>query len=230
MGHSLQWWDSEAGFKLILSQPPIDRYLWEAYAENARLSYRRRDVECALDLEALRTGDDTVMFFVALDKTGRMVAGARAIGPLQSPDDSHAVVEWAGQPGQAQVRAMIADRLSEGVLEMKSAWKVDVPGRNRTLTELLARIGFHITSLLDVRYFMATAPTYLVDKWQTSGALVASIPETPYPDERFQTKMMCWDRASFAQHATPEQASKIHFESTRLLHTFYREAGSPGGP
>ena len=46
-------------------------------------------------------------------------------------DDSHAVVEWAGQPGQQAVRDMINDRVPFGVLEMKAAWVIDDPDRNR---------------------------------------------------------------------------------------------------
>ena len=65
------------------------------------------------------------MYFAVIDDAGQMVAGVRGIGPLQSADDSHAVVEWAGQPGQQAVRDMINDRVPFGVVEMKSAWVID---------------------------------------------------------------------------------------------------------
>ncbi len=39
--------------------------------------------------------------------------------------------------------------------------------------------------------------------------MVASIPATPYPDSRYQTKMMWWDRNTFIRHAEPTQVSKI---------------------
>jgi hypothetical protein len=42
------------------------------------------------------------------------------------------------------------------------------------------------------------------------------IPPTPYPDERYETKMMWWDRRTFANHAAPEQVSKILQETMAL--------------
>ncbi len=51
-----------------------------------------------------------------------MIGGVRAKGPLESAEDSHALVEWAGHPGQAAVRKMINDRVPFGILEMKAAW------------------------------------------------------------------------------------------------------------
>ncbi|MBV8927824.1 MAG: hypothetical protein JO152_01695, partial [Mycobacteriaceae bacterium] len=32
---------------------------------------------------------------------------------------------------------------------------------------------------------------------------------TPYPDERYRTKMMWWDRRTFANHGESQQVSKI---------------------
>lgn len=223
LSRNLVWRDPDTDFQFALSQPSTDPALWNEYVDGAKRSYQNRGVECALDLDALQSGDDTVLFFTALDRAGRIVGGARSVGPLQSPDESHAVVEWSGQEGQQRVWDMIADRLPFGVLEIKTAWKLDCPGKNRELTEVLARTGFHMTALLDVQFFMATSASYLVDKWRTSGGVVAPVPETPYPDDRFNTKMMWWDSRNFAQFATPDQASKIHNECTRLLHAFYRE-------
>ena len=71
-----------------------------------------------------------------------MVAGVRAKGPLRSAEDSHAVVEWAGQPGEEAVRNMINDRVPFGILEMKSAWATDDPDRSPGITTAMARIAF----------------------------------------------------------------------------------------
>lgn len=35
------------------------------------------------------------------------------------------------------------------------------------------------------------------------------VPATPYPDARYRTKMMWWDRRTFAKHAAPDQLPKI---------------------
>jgi len=51
---------------------------------------------------------------------------------------------------------------------------------------------------------------------------VAAIPATPYPDERYQTKMMWWNRSDFVRYAQPEQVAKILMETTHLTQEFYR--------
>jgi hypothetical protein len=218
----LSWRDPDIECTLVVSQPSADPDLWAEYSIGAHRSYRKHGVECALDLDALRSGADTIMFFSVIDDTGRMVAGVRAKGPLRSADDSHAVVEWAGQPGQRAVRNVITDRVPFGVLEMKSAWATDDPDRSPRLTAAVARSAFHMMALLDVQFCMATAAAYALNRWRSSGGVVANIPATPYPDERYQTKMMWWNRSDFVNYAEPEQVAKILMETTQLTQEFYR--------
>jgi hypothetical protein len=224
---SLRWWDSDAECTLVLSQPSIDPDLWTEYLEGAQRSYRKHGVECALDVDAIRSGDDTVLFWAAVDGTGKVVAGVRAKGPLRSADESHALVEWAGRPGEQAVRKMITDRLPFGVLEMKSAWTTDQPNRNRSLARAIARSGFHAMPLLDVQFCMATGATHVLDRWRSSGGVVAStIPATPYPNDQYRTKMMWWDRRTFVKHGEPEQVSKILMEITKVTRDWHRASGT----
>ena len=206
---NISWWDPEAECTLVLSQPDTDRALWEEYLRGAEQSYRRHGVERALDVEAVRDGDDTAMFWTTIDAAGRVIGGLRAVGPLGSPEDSHATVEWAGQPGLPAVRKMIADRVPFGVLEMKTAWTTDDRDKARRLSTALARTPFHAMVLLDIQFCMATSAPHVLERWRTSGAVVAPIPATPYPDERYRTKMMWYDRRTFANHAAAEQIPKI---------------------
>jgi hypothetical protein len=222
LNESLSWRDPEINCTLVVSQPSTDPGLWREYAVGAQRSYSKRGVECALDVDALRGGADTVMFFVVIDDDGQMVAGVRAKGPLQSAHDSHALAEWAGRPGQQAVRNMITDRIPFGILEMKSAWVTDDPDRHRSLSTALARSGFHMMALLDVQFCMATAAAYVLNRWRSSGGVVAAIPATPYPNERYQTKMMWWNRRDFVNYAEPEQVAKILMETKQLMHNFDR--------
>jgi hypothetical protein len=222
----LSWHDVDTGCTLIVSQPAIDSALWAEYSVGAQLSYREHDVECALDVEALHSGADTIMFFAVINHDGRLLAGVRAKGPLRSADDSHALVEWAGQPGQEVVRKMLNDRVPFGILEMKSAWVTDDPDQNRCLTAALARSGFHMMALLEVQFCMATAAAYVLNRWRSSGGMVAAVPATPYPDARYQTKMMWWNRHDFVTYAEPEQVSKILTETNQLTQGFYQRRDS----
>jgi hypothetical protein len=231
LARRMDWWDSDAECTLVLAQPSADPDLWTEYLEGARRSYRAHGVERALDFDAVRNGADTVLFFAALDETGQMVAGVRAKGPLRSADESHAVLEWAGQPSLEAVRKMITDRLPFGVLEMKAAWVTDDPARNRCLTKTLARTGFWAMALLDIQFCLATSAAHVLDRWRSSGGVVASIPATPYPDERYRTKMMWWDRRTFARQAEPDQVSKIMREMMDVVRASYRrnEIGTQDG-
>ena len=216
LGERLCWWDADAGCRLIVSQPSVDQQLWAEYGRGALSSYRHHGVESALDRAALDSGDDTVMFFVALDDNDTVVGGVRAKGPLGCADDSHVLVEWQDQPDQDAVRKMITDRIPYGVLEMKSAWVSDHTPHNQGLTDAIARSGFHMMAMLDVQFCMATAATYVLNRWRSSGGIVAPIRATPYPDARYQTKMMWWDRRTFIHHAQPHQAAKILTETQAI--------------
>ena len=216
LDRGLRWWDSDARCTLVLSQPALDHELWSLYGLNAERSYQRHGVELALDVDAVRSGADTTMFMVALDEQDEMVGGLRAIGPLTSADESHAVTEWAGQPGEHEVAKMIADRVPYGVLEMKSAWVGNDTSGSRAVTNALARGGTHMMTLLGVQFCMATAAEYVLHRWRSSGGVVAQIPPAAYPDHRYQTKIMWWDRSTYIRHAQPGQAAKIVAELADL--------------
>jgi hypothetical protein len=217
---SLEWHDPDINCTLVVSTPTADRELWDEYAAGALRNYRQHGVECALDVDALRSGSDTVMFFAVVDEIGRTVAGLRAIGPLRSAEDSHALAEWAGQPSQDAVRTAIDARAPFGILEMKSAWASDDPDRSHRITDAMARSAFHMMALLGNQFCMATAAAYALNRWRSSGGVISAIPATPYPNERYQTKMMWWDRHDFVNHAKPEQVSKILTETQLLVSRF----------
>ncbi len=221
LGQGFSWPDPDIEGTLVVSQPSADPELWAEYAAGAVRSYSKRGVECALDIQALRSGDNTIMFGAVVDDSGHVVGGCRAIA-LRSADDSHAVDEWSGQPGQADVRRMIAERIPYGVLEVKSGWVTDAAGRNPLLTTALARSCFYMMVLLDFQYTMCTAATPVLNSWRSSGSVVAPIPVTPYPNEHYRTKMMWWNRRDFVSHAKPGQLTKIVSETKDLLHEQFR--------
>lgn len=212
-----RWRDEASGCWMLAATPSALPNLWEEFLDGALGSYRKHGVECALDVDAIADGHDTSAFFVALDQRDRVVAGVRAKGPYLSADESHAVVEWAGEPAMADVRCMISDRLRAGVAEVKSAWVGDGSSNGRTLTRVLARSPLYTMSLLNIRYVMATSATHVLEQWRSSGGVIArDIAPAPYPDARYETSMIWWDRATVMRHAEPDQAVRIAFETTAL--------------
>jgi hypothetical protein len=203
---SVSCWDPDSECTIVFAQPATERDLWLDYVRGACHSYRKHGVERALDIDALRDGTDTIIFAACVNDAGRVVGGLRGRGPYQSADESHALVEWSGQPGLDVVRKMITDRLPFGVVEMKTAWVTDDPERSRQLTNAISRTPLHTMTLLDVQFIVATAAAYVLKRWLSSGGQLATkIPATPYPDHRYQTKLAWWDRATFANHADPKQ-------------------------
>jgi hypothetical protein len=225
LGQGLSWRDPDIGCTLVLSHPSADPGLWSRFLAGAYRSYRKHGVESVLDVGALRNGADTMMFSAVVDDAGEVVGGLRAKGPLRSADDSHAVVEWSGHTGQHNIRKMITDRIPFGVLEMKSGWVSDDRHRSRSVIDAVARSGLLMLVILEVQFCMATAATSVLNRWRSSGGVVAAIPATPYPDERYRTKMLWWNRRDFFNYAQPDQVAKLLAETKVLLHELYRRGG-----
>jgi hypothetical protein len=223
----MSWWDPDAECTVTIARPSDDDALWREYLAGAQRSYLSNGVSGAVDAEAICDSGDTTLFWSMTDTAGAVVAGIRAVGPLTCPDDSHAVVEWAGQPGLPMVEKMITDRLPFGVVEMKTAWVTSERNRNRKLTATLARTGCQVLAALGVQFCMATCAGLALERWRSSGGVVAPIPSTPYPDERFRTSLMWWDRLTVAHCAAANQTAKIAAEMEfirRRRHTTNRHA------
>jgi hypothetical protein len=209
-------WDPIAECSLVMAKPSDEPELFAEYHRGAVANYAKFGVSDALDSDVQRCADDTALFWAMTDLDGRVVGGVRAKGPLLVPEDSHAVVEWAGQSGEADVRAMIAERIPLGILEMKAAWLAKDPTPGRLRAKMIARSGFHAMALLGISYCMATSAAHILEQWRSSGGEVAEIPATPYPDERYETKMMWWDRRTFTVHGDSEQVAAIIREMSQV--------------
>jgi len=101
-------------------------------------------------------------------------------------------------------------------LEMKAAWVCAHDKDSGSVAKTLARTGFWAMALLDVQFCMATAAAYVLERWKSSGGVVAPIPAAPYPTEAYHTKMMWWDRRTFANHGAPDQVAKILAEMSNV--------------
>ena len=116
----------------------------------------------------------TQLFHAVVNDAGAIMGGIRAKGPLESPEESHAIVEWEDQAGLRSVRKMLADRLPFGVVEMKTAWMSDDPKPQPRLSNTLARSPFTTMALLDAQFVVATAGSHVLNRWRTSGGVVAT--------------------------------------------------------
>lgn len=75
---------------------------------------------------------------------------------------------------------------------------------------------FQAMAVLDVDYCMATAAAHILEQWRSSGGVVSDIPATPYPDGRYETKMIWWDRRTFAIHGEADQVAAVFREMAQV--------------
>lgn len=188
-----------SGYTMRTAVPLEDPELWADYLNGAVRSYRKFGVEEALELDEIRDGRSTSLFLVVVAPDGAIVGGVRAQGPYADAEESHAIREWEGCAGQAKLRQMIADRIPEGVVEMKAAWVSDHCPDRRAITHALARIPIVAAmTTLGVRHVMATAGAdHIINLWVSAGGVVAShIPTAPYPSELYHAAPIWWDRSA----------------------------------
>ena len=213
------------GVQLIVSTPAADENLWEKYLDGALRSYRHYGAETALDYSAIRDGASTSLYYALVDN-GVVVGGVRAQGPYRHALESHAVIEWSGNaPSQWQIHDDIATRIPYGVVEMKSAWVAPSSPYAGKLSAALARVALPTMERLNIRYVMATAADHVLQRWESSGGRVnMDIPAAPYPDARYRTRIMWWDRHTLATDADPALYRKMSEEHQHLYHRTSCEA------
>ncbi|WP_245154312.1 hypothetical protein [Rhodococcus sp. 1R11] len=189
---------------LTAATPSGSPELWTRYVEGAWESYSRHGVTAALDMDEVASGATTTLFYVVLDRAGRMLGGVRAQGPYTMVEQSHVLTEWEDSPGLPLVTELLHARLSRGIVEMKSAW-VDAGAAGRTVSNVLARTALPTLESTGSRYLFASAADHVLRLWESSGGRIDhAIPAAAYPSEHYRTVMMWWDRHTLADTARPE--------------------------
>ena len=207
----------EPGYRYVVTTPSLSPILWRNYLDGALANYRSHGVDRVLDYRQLADGASTSLFFAAVNADGHVISGVRAQGPYTSPEQSHAIAEWEGYPGQEQVRTMIAERLPYGVVEIKTGWVADSATHRHALADFMPRTAVHAPKLLGSRFAFATSALHTLKRWTTAGAeIVPTLAPVPYPDDRYRTSMLWLDRTNFAERADPAQLHLLLSESAQL--------------
>jgi hypothetical protein len=215
IGH---YYDPTSRCWIVIARPSEHRRLWVEYLQGARTSYRGHGVENVLDYDQVVDGHSTTLFFTASTRQGRIVGGMRAQGPYLIPSQAHALAEWAGRPGSAQLQHEIALRIPAGIVEMKTGWVADDVDRRSELTAALARFFIHTMALFGVRYAMCTVAAHAVKRWQsTGGVLNSKVAEVAYPDERYLTRLMLWDKEHYSELADADQLAALRVDAAQLV-------------
>ena len=219
--------DAASGRLLVVAQPAAQPDLWTAYLEGARVSYRQHGVESAIDYDRVCDGVSTSLFVAAVESDGRVVGGLRVQGPYTGVDQADAVQEWAGREGTKELRRQVGRRLRDGVIEVKAVWVDRDVDCHDALTAAVARVFVHVLTLMNVRYAFCTAASHAVHRWESSGGVVsAEVAPVGYPDERYRTLLMWWDRQRVAGLMTADQRDAVVMDAARLR----RPVAATGSP
>src|SRR3954469_8909582 len=99
LDEGISWFDSDTGCTVVVSTPAADSALWADFVDGAARSYRGHGIEHALDMNSLTEEAQAHVFPAVVNDAGAIMGGIRAKGPLDSPEESHAIVEWADRAG-----------------------------------------------------------------------------------------------------------------------------------
>jgi hypothetical protein len=103
-------------------------------------------------------------------------------------------------------------------VEVKAVWVDNSAALHKELTAAMARIFVHALALAKVRYAFCTAASHAVPRWQSSGGVVsADVAPVSYPDDRYQTTVLWWDRQNLFHSISGEQSRAILRESDQLF-------------
>ncbi|MDF0532049.1 hypothetical protein P0W64_12120 [Tsukamurella sp. 8F] len=209
LSEGVEFIDVRTGLRCVVDTPRRRPELWRAYLDGVDQAYRAWGVDEAFEREQVADGRSTTLFCVVVDggegDGGKVVAGHRTQGPYLAAAQSHALIEWAGQAGQRLVADAIEDRLSGGLAEVKSAYVEVHDARAGAVANLLSRVLPIVMELVGVRYMMATAADHVLARWSEGGGVLDdTVPATPYPDDRYRTRLMFWDRERLAVDAAPD--------------------------
>jgi hypothetical protein len=213
----LRFRDAHSGYVFHVATPEAHPDLWRRYLRGALRVYRHYGVDHAIEYDKVQNGSSTALFFVAVDASGVVVAGLRAQGPYPAVEDVHALGAWAGQPGEAALRAMVAERIPEGVVEVKAVWVARHAERRSALAAAISRCVVHAASLLGARFGFVTTASHGLELYRSSGGRVVDrIPSVPYPDDRYRTVPVWWDTHTNRSVATKLQTTLIALERAAL--------------
>lgn len=195
---------ADGALELVVATPAAAPELWDRYVEGAWASYSRHGVTRALDIDEVASGATTALFYAVLGRDGEMLGGIRAQGPYTVIEQSHVLIEWENSPGLDIVADQLRSRLPHGIVEIKSAW-VGAGSPGREVSALLAKAAIPTIELTGSRYLFASSADHVLRQWETSGGRIdVDVPAAAYPSDQYRTRLMWWDRETYAREAQPD--------------------------
>lgn len=210
--------DPISGLWFVADSPASNPDGWTSYLDGAERAYRHYGVERVLDRPNLQDGGSVSLFWRAVNIDGEVIAGIRCHGPIDEGSEVFAFAELAGHPRLEELRWVVWARRQLGVVEMKGAWVSVTGSRTEGLSAALARCCVHSLDWFAARYALCTSSTHSLGAWASTGCrAMEGYDPVPYPDDRYATVPMWWDRHRSVGLATGKQARLLTSEAEQLV-------------
>lgn len=202
---------AHTGHRMVVSTPQAAPELWDGYLAGALAVYGSHGVAPALEVDRQRTS----LVFVALTADDRPIGGMRAQGPYERAEEAQALEVWDHDP---EVHTRITDRIADGIVESKGLWVArDAPDR-RAVVRAFGRAPVHASMILGARYGLGTTAEHTERLWTSTGAVLQrDVPPVPYPDDRYRTHLMFWDRWHLPPSVSDDEMRAVDAETAALL-------------
>lgn len=207
------FFDQASGLRIEAHHPQSRPDRWAAYLDGMVRAFARHDVGVLADRRSIERAHDVALFFVAVNRSGEVVAGVRCHGPLDDPSAAQALAEMADSSEIHRHRTAIGAQHPFGVLEMKGGWRSD---GYKGFYDLIARCILIATEWLGGELTLA-APD---DRWapvlESYGAVLMGTEGVPYPSDRYRTVLLGLHRSRYERSLDPDRARIVRTDFEQL--------------
>ncbi len=200
------------------------------YLNEAEGKYRSHGFEGTLRRQELEDGHDVPLFFLGFNAEGEPVAGVRFHGPLEGSHQAFLMEEMADSPEIEDIQALIEREIRLGAIEVKGAWSKGAAVTGVRLIAAITRSATHAMNWLGAEFAIAAVSDTLEEVGTPAGGRKFGTASVPYPDERYRTICVSWERSRSYELCTPPHQQALRREAEELLRGPARLGLSPIEP
>ena len=190
--------------------------LWNRYLEDAEGKYRSFGFEGTLRRRELDEGQGVPLFFVGFAPNGDPVAGLRFHGPLENRWDAALIEEMADLPELDEIGSLIDSEAKFGIIEAKGGWAKGEAVLGVRMVATISRIMTHAAVWLGAERTIAAVSDLLIPVGKVAGGEVLSRNHVPFPDERYRTYAVTWQRSRSYDLADETNQRALRLEAEQL--------------
>ena len=190
--------------------------LWNRYLEDAEGKYRSFGFEGTLRRRELDEGEGVPLFFVGFAPNGDPVAGLRFHGPLENRWDAALIEEMADLPELDEIGSLIDSEAKFGIIEAKGGWAKGEAVLGVRMVATISRIMTHAAVWLGAERTIAAVSDLLIPVGKVAGGEVLSRNHVPFPDERYRTYAVTWQRSRSYDLADETNQRALRLEAEQL--------------